>query len=147
MNKENYILISGATLFKESRGKVYWLIIKQSEESDWEIPKATVRKGESSVRAILRVLGEQAGMSVKVLEESDRTSSSTLINNKSVSQKFIYYLLVYKPSAGEILGFSNYEWLEYSKAVKKLALKREKDMLKSATEVLKTWQKLHQKKS
>jgi len=146
MNKENLILISGATLFKESRGKVYWLVVKQTSESGWEFPKATVRKGESSVRAILRVLGELAGMSVKVLEETGRANASAVINNKTISQKFLYYLIVFKASAGEILGFSNYEWLDYAKVLKKLSSKRDKEMLRKARIVLKTWKKLHEKK-
>lgn len=146
MIKENFILISGATVYKEARGKVYWLIVKHSADSDWEIPKATVRKGESSVRAILRVLGELGGMTVKILEEVGRSNTSTIVNNKSIPQKFIYYLLIFKASAGEIIGFSDYEWLELPKAVQKLSLKREKDMLKEAKEVLKTWQKLHSRK-
>jgi len=146
MIKENFVLISSATLFKESRGKIYWLIIKQTDESDWELPKATVRRGESSVRAILRVLGELAGMSVKVLEESGRASASTVIGGKAISEKFLYYLIIFKASAGEILGFNNYEWLDFAKAVKKLASRRDKEMLRKARIVLKTWKKLHQKK-
>jgi hypothetical protein len=126
MNKEQIILISGACLFKQSRGKVYWLVVKNTQEAGWEFPKATVRRGESSVRAILRVLGELAGMSVRVLEEVGRASTSTVINGKTMPQKFIYYLLIFKSSAGEILGFTDYEWLEHGKALKKLELKREK---------------------
>ena len=143
MIKTQQILISGACLYKESRGKVYWLVVKNGEESDWEIPKATVRKGESSVRAILRVLGELAGMTVQVLEEVGRATASTVVNGKPIPQKFLYYLLIHKSSAGEILGFSEYEWLENAKAIKKLALKREKGMIREAKNVLKTWEKIH----
>ena len=145
MNKDQSILISGACLFKESRGRVYWLVVKNTDEVGWEIPKATVRKGESSVRAILRVLGELAGMSVRVLEEVGRASSSASVNGRSISQKFLYYLLIYKTSAGEILGFTDFEWLEQGKAIKKLSIKREKSMLREAKVVLKTWEKIHGK--
>jgi len=145
MNKEQFILISGACVFKESRGKTYWLIVKNTQDGGWEIPKATVRKGESSVRAILRVLGELGGMSVRVLEEVGRVNTTTLVNNKSIPQKYIYYLLIYKYSASEIIGFSDDMWLENSKAIKKLVLKREKDMLKQAKLVMRTWYKIHPK--
>lgn len=145
MNKEQSILISGACLFKESRGRTYWLVVKNAEEIGWELPKATVRKGESSVRAILRVLGELAGMSVRVLEEVGRASASAVINGRSLPQKFLYYLLVFKFSAGEILGFPDYEWIEYGKAVKKLSLKREKEMIRQAKGVLRAWERLHGK--
>ena len=143
MKKDTTILISVACLFKESKGKKYWLLIKPSEDLPWELPKATVRKGESSVRAILRIMGELAGMSVKVLEEVGRASATITINNRSVPQKIIYYLLVFKASAGEVLGFEDAKWLENAKAVKEVASKKEASRLREAKQVLAKWEKEH----
>jgi len=146
MKKETTILISAACLFKESKGKQYWLLVKPSEDSAWELPRATVRKGESSVRAILRVLGEMGGMTVKVLEEVGRGSATININNRSVPQKFLYYLLIYKASAGELIGFDDSKWLEYAKAVKEMGSKKEASQLREAKQVLAKWEKQNLKK-
>lgn len=135
------ILIGGAIVFKDSRGRRTWLIIKQGAEGVWEIPKVTVRRGESSVRSVLRLTGEMAGMATRVLEEAGRASQVVTINGKSVPQKLLYYLLVHK-AGSEVYGFETYQWLEYSKAHKALATKREKDMLKSAKETLTKWEKI-----
>jgi ADP-ribose pyrophosphatase YjhB (NUDIX family) len=145
MKKDTTILISVACLYKESKGKKYWLLVKSSDDSPWELPKATVRKGESSVRAILRVMGELAGMSVKVLEEVGRGSATISVNNRPVPQKFLYYLLVFKASAGETLGFDQVNWLEYAKVVREVASKKEASQLREARKVVAKWEKEHLK--
>jgi hypothetical protein len=146
MKKETSILKSAACLYKDSKGKKFWLLVKPSEDSAWELPRATVRKGESSVRAILRVLGEMGGMTVKVLEEVGRGSATLKINNRSIPQKFIYYLLVYKDSAGELIGFADSKWFEYAKAAKEIGLKKDISQLQDARLVLAKWEKEHLKR-
>jgi hypothetical protein len=136
LNKEKQLLVGGAALYKLSRGKVYWFLVKQNPDSDWELLKTNVRRGESSVRSIIRFTGEQAMMRTKVLEEAGRTTSVVKLGNKPVTQKTLYYLMVFK-EAGEILGISSYQWLEYQKAVKKLALKKEQTILKAARDLQK----------
>ena len=139
------VLIGGVVLYKDVRGKRTFLVVKQTKEEKWELPKITVRKGESSVRAVLRLTGELSGISAKVLEEAGRATGAASIGGRVVSQKFFYYLMIQK-SAGEMLGFPFYKWLEYANALKELNLKREKDMLRQGREVLKEWEKLHNKK-
>jgi len=140
------IAIGGAVVFRDSRGKRQWLLAKQKEDSDWEIPKVTVRKGESSVRSVIRLTSEQGGMSARVLEEAGRATGNIVINGKPVSQKYYYYLMFQKAGAIEIIGLGEYKWMEYAKALQKLNLKREKDMLKGAKDVLKEWEKTHKLK-
>lgn len=140
------ILIGGAVVFRDNRGKRQFLVVKQKEEVGWEIPKVTVRKGESSVRAVIRMTGEQGGMTARVLEEAGRATTTTVLNGKSIPQKFFYYLMLQKAGALEIVGMGDYQWLEYGQASKKLALKRDKEMLKGGKDVLKEWEKTHKAK-
>lgn len=137
------ILIGGAVVFRENRGKRQFLLVKQKEGDDWEIPKVTVRRGESSVRAVLRMISEQAGMTARVLEEAGRSAGTTVVNSKTIPQKFYYYLLLQKGGNSELIGFNQYKWMDYGDAMKKLAIKREKDMLKGGKDVLKEWEKTH----
>jgi ADP-ribose pyrophosphatase YjhB (NUDIX family) len=142
--KKNLILISGAVIFKDYRGKRTYLLVKPNNEDHWEIPKVTVRRGESSVRAAIRMMGESGGITSRVLEEAGRAAGSALVNGKSIPQKYYYYLMVQK-SAGEAIGFTVFKWMEYGKAIKLLSLKREKDIFKDAKDVLKKWEKEHKK--
>jgi len=139
---DNTILISGAIVFKKSRGKTFWFVSmnKVDDEEAWEIPKVMVKKTESSVRAAIRMTGEKGGMNNKVLEEVGRAGGSTTVGGKKVPQRYIYYLMV-QISAGEILGFEKAEWLIYSKAVRKISSKREQQMLRDAKKLLSSWRK------
>ena len=143
---EDLVLISGAVVFKKSRGKKYWFIVKEIAETssgevdEWELPKVIVRKNESSVRASIRNVGEKGGINARVLEEVGRFGGSTSVNGKSVPQRHIYYLMV-QIVASEVLGFEKTQWLEYAKAVRKLSSKREQQVLRNANKELKTWQK------
>jgi hypothetical protein len=138
--KTNLITTSGGVIFRDSRGKRQFFVVKMGEEDRWEFPKVTVRKGESSVRAILRLTGEMAGMNTRVLEEAGRSTGTTVVGGKSMPQRHFYYLMIYK-AGGETLVFNKYLWLEYGNAIKKLELKKEKDVLRNGREVLKEWEK------
>lgn len=143
-NKNNQqIVIGGAIVFRDNRGKRQYLLVRTKEEGDWEIPKVIVRKGESSVRSVIRLTGEQGGMTTRVLEEVGRTTGTTILNGKSLPQKFYYYLLLQKGGTSDLIGFLEFKWLEYGEAVKRVPLKREKDMFKLSREVLKQWEKTH----
>ena len=137
------ISIGGAIVFRDNCGKRQFLLTKNKEESDWEIPKVTVRKGESSVRAVIRLMSEQGGMGIRVLEEAGRSLGTTVINGKPVSQKYYYYLMLQKGGVSELIGFFEYKWMELTDAVKKVPLKREKDMFKLGKDTLKEWEKTH----
>jgi len=142
--KNNNISIGGAVVYKEGRGKrTYWIVA--DKEGNWEIPKVTVRRGESSVRAVIRMTSEIVGMSARVLEEVGRYSTVVLVNSKAVPQRTYYYLSIFK-AATEMMGFEKYQWMDFKKAIKSVELKREKDALKAAEELIKKWEKEKKKK-
>ncbi|MBI3397429.1 hypothetical protein HY045_03055 [Candidatus Woesebacteria bacterium] len=142
----NETITGGAVVFRDNRGKRQWLIVKHNDESDWEIPKITARRGESSVRSVLRMTTEQGGMTTRVLEEAGRGNATLTVGPKTIHQRLYYYLLVQKAGGVDILGFSDYEWQEFPKAVRKLSLKKEKQIFKDAKGVLKEWEKKHKVK-
>lgn len=138
---KNLIIVSGAVVFKDAGRKRRWFIIKQHEEDNWEIPKVVVRKTESSVRAALRMMGEQGGMTTKVIEEAGRAGGVTTVNGRALPQRYIYYLMALNSGLGEALGFEDSSWLEYAKAVRKLSSKRERAFLKAARQGLRKWER------
>lgn len=138
---EKLVLVSCAIVFKKGRGKSRWLVTKQADGDEWEIPKVVVRKGESSVRAALRMMGEKGGMTTQVLEEAGRAGGVTTINGKTLPQRYLYYLMELKAPPGEAIGFAAHKWHEYGKAVRKLSSKREKTMLKQARKEYRIWKK------
>lgn len=138
---KNLVLVSGAVVFKEGRSMKRWFLVRQSDDDKWEIPKVVVRKGESSVRAALRMMGEQGGMTTQVIEEAGRAGGVTTINEKTLPQRHLYYLMVQRQGTNEAIGFIDSKWLEYAEAIRKLSSKREKVMLRQARKGYQRWKK------
>lgn len=145
MAKQKLILVGAAVVFKKVKNKPVWFLVRQKEESDWELPKTTARRGESSVRSVIRMMGEQAAMNVKVLEEVGRSGGAALVAGNTIPQRTIYYLMICK-DAKEVLAFVESDWLDYSKAVRKLKSKKDLNMLKGARDLLKELDKKKKKK-
>lgn len=135
-NRNKIILISAAVIYRQDGNKTAWFLVKQNDEAGWEIPKTAVRRGESSVRGVIRMMGEQGGMRAKVLEEVGRSGGSASINGKIVSQRYLYYLMVQRGDP-QVLGFVEYEWLDYAKALKRLKSKKDQAMLEKARDLMK----------
>lgn len=144
MKNNNEVLVGGAVVFKEGKGKKLFLLSKNND-GDWEVLKTTVRRGESSVRAVIRYTSEQGNMNARVLDEAGRASGTATVNTRTVTQKYIYYLLYFKAGA-EVMGLGEVDWFDKEQSMKKLALKREKDILKEANVMIKEWEKKHKKK-
>jgi len=137
--KNGDMLVGCAVVFKERGGKIQFLLNKNDQE-EWELLKSIARKGESSVRSVIRYTTEQGHMNAKVLEEVSRSSVPTVINGRSVNQKFLYYVMFYKVG-GEMIGFSDVAWFDYSSSIKKLKNKKDIDALKKANLYIKVWKK------
>jgi hypothetical protein len=144
MKNNNEVMVGGAVVFKEGKAKKLFLLSKNNE-GNWEILKTTVRRGESSVRSVIRYTSEQGNMNARVLDEVGRASGTATINSRAVSQKFIYYLMYFKAGA-EVSGLGEVSWFDKEQSMKKLTLKREKDILKEANSMIKEWEKTHKKK-
>ncbi len=144
MKNNGEVMIGGAVVFKEGKGKKLFLLSK-NQDGEWEILKTTVRRGESSVRSVIRYTSEQGNMNARVLDEVGRATGSGTVNNKAISYKYLYYLMYFKAGA-EITGMGEVSWFDKEQANKKLTLKREKDMLKTANSMIKEWEKKNKKK-
>ena len=139
MFDKNTVLTPVAIIVRENKGKQEWLLIKKSSDDDWEFPRMLVRKTESSVRATIRMAGEQFGMTGQVIEEVGRSGGVTTLNGKTFSQRQLYYLMYVRDQSGEVMGFAEYEFLEFPKASRRLTQKRERTTLKNAREEFRKW--------
>ncbi len=140
---KNVVLVSSVAVFKvdKEKGKDYWFVVKNSGDNEWQFPRTIVRKGESSVRAGIRMMGEQGAMTIRMIEEAGRAGGVTTINDKTLPQRHLYYVAKLLSESGEAVGFDECEWLEYAKATRKIVSKREKQMLQCARDEVKKWRK------
>jgi precorrin-6x reductase len=162
MNKD-LVLISGAIVYRATKGKKRWFLARQSEGDEWEIPKIVARKAESTARAAMRLMLEQVDIDTQVLEEAGRAGGSATINGKVVSQRHLYYIMLFKEKNEEeeeenrkkrgeekkkeiVIGFEEFGWFEYAQAVRKLRSKRERLMIKQGRQELRKWEKAEKNK-
>jgi len=138
------VTVAAAIVYKLAKGKILWFLIKESDDNGWEIPRTNARRGESSVRAVIRMMAEQGGMEAKVLEEAGRAGGAVKVKERLMTQRTYYYLMEARES-GEVLGFTETEWFDYGQATRKLTSKREQGMLREASKILKVLQKKAQK--
>jgi len=131
---EKILLVATAVVYKNEGKKRLWFITKTDKDEEWELPKTVARKGESSVRAAIRMMAEQGGMRAKVLEEVGRSGGATKVNGNPVSQRLLYYLMHFRDGE-EALGFAESDWLEYDKAMRRLSSKRDRQMLREAKKI------------
>ena len=54
--------------------------------------------------------------------------------------------MVLKDGGSNPIGFADAKWMDYSKALKTLKLKRERNIFKDAKKILKEWEKQQKKK-
>ena len=146
MQRKNIQIISGAVVFRDTRRKRYFLVVKHNEGDKWELPKISIRKTESSVRAALRMMEDMASMETQVLEEAGRATGVATINNRVVPQKYLYYLMIRRDGGKEIIGFADAKWMEYAKAIRALSLKREQEALRGGKKALREWEKKQETK-
>lgn len=133
-------LITGIVLCRKRRGKIEWFLAR-AKDKKWELPKELVRRGESSVGAAIRFLGEELGIRARVLEEAGRTISKAN-GSKDTSQKLIFYLM--SLTDGDFQKSRKVEearWLPFAAATRNLALERERKVLRQANNVFKAWEK------
>jgi len=132
---ETVHLVAASVVYKRKGDDISWFLVKENDETGWEVPKTVTKGGESSVRASIRSLGEQAGMRVKVLEEVGRHGGAAKLAGRIVTQRTIYYLINHKEGE-QILGFVETSWFDYTTALRKLNSKLDKEMLKDAKTML-----------
>lgn len=138
-------LITGLTGYRLQNTKTEWLVTKATKDSDWELPKSGVRRGESSVSALIRAMQEEMGLKGRVLEESGRTNLIKTADGEQVNEKLLFYLVRTAPAEETKGRFAEKRWAGYTQAHKLLGLVREQKILEQAAEILKECRKENKK--
>lgn len=147
-------LVTGAVTYRDKDGGVEWYVVKSRLREDrWELPKSDVKRGESSVQAIIRHTQENLGVKATVMDEAGRLNVTTTYQGAPVEEKVIFYLM--RNVRGDIVDRTNMttevntygEWLKYASAKRRLSLVREQRMLAQAQGIVKEWRQKKPRKS
>jgi 8-oxo-dGTP pyrophosphatase MutT (NUDIX family) len=133
---------AGGVAFRKRNRRIEVALISVGDEGRWQLPKGIVDKGESTEKAAVREVREEAGVDTDVVERIDKVEYWYFWNEDGGRvryHKFVYfYLLRYR--SGNV---SNHDhevnearWFEIDDAINSLAFDSEKKVLAKAKELI-----------
>jgi len=133
-----------AISYREENGKVKYLLLKRKLHwRGWEFPKGGMNLLESKIDAVKREIKEETGLKVLKIKKFPISGkypyAKKLLDRKGITgQTFSLFAVKVKGSKIKLddLEHSNYIWLEFSEAVKKLTWPNQKKCLKVVNEYL-----------
>jgi 8-oxo-dGTP pyrophosphatase MutT (NUDIX family) len=127
----------GVVMFHREKG---FLLLRYTY-GHWGFVKGNIEEGESEEETCLREIEEETGIqreSIYVLTEFHEKINYFYIKEKKRIYKKVTYLLAETVSNEIKLSYEHteYVWLPYEKALKKITFKNDKNILKKAMETL-----------
>ncbi len=140
---------AGAIVFridKQSRKPKYLLLHYGS--GHWDFVKGHIEGRETEEETLRREAKEEAGLTDLKLVKGFREKLSYFYNKdgKTVAKDVIFFLAETKVAEGDVkLSFehSDYVWLDFDAAAKKVTYSSSKDVLKKAHEFLEKFRQQH----
>jgi len=129
---------AGAIVFYRAE-KLLFLILHYSK-GHWDFPKGHVEKGETDIAAMLRELKEETGIEdAKIVPKFRETINYFFTENGRKIKKQVVFFLVESGTNNVKLSHehTDYAWLPYAEAMKKVTFNNARDVLKKAYEFLK----------
>lgn len=124
---------AGAVVYQDNK----FLLLKYGK-GHWGFVKGHVEKGETINETVMRELKEETGISDAVIIEGFSEDEGYYFNNNGLISKKVTYLLIKSLTNKIVLSneHTNYAWLEFNEALKKLTFDNSKRILIKAREFL-----------
>ncbi len=140
--KSKVQISAGGVAFRNEGEQVEVALISVGENNRWQLPKGLVDSGESTEEAAVREVREEAGVEADLLERIDKVEYWYYWKEDGQRvryHKFVYfYLLRYK--SGDTRDHDHEvneaRWIEIGDAIKMLAFKSEKEIVRRAKEMI-----------
>ena len=125
---------AGGVVYRSEPEGVLWLIVKQSGDGKWHLPKGWIEPGESSMEAAKREVQEEGGVEAEILGKVGSEKYFFVQDKEKILKTVVFYLMEYIqecPSESSI-EIEETAWLAYEEARRKLAFENEKELLDKA---------------
>ncbi len=126
----------GAVIFKEKKGVIRFLLIKNRHSACWGFPKGHIEDGETPKQTACREVSEETGLDVELLPDFEAVSTYVLTNG--VEKQVNLFLAKTSQATPTIQKseISDYAWLKYEKAKSRLRFENDRRILKKAYDFL-----------
>ena len=126
----------GAVVFRDIRGEVRYLLIKNKRSAHWGFPKGHIEKGETKKETAYREVLEETGVHINIIEGFESVSKYKI---KDRIEKMVSIFVGTTKDTSTVIQaeeIEDYIWLTYDKAMSLLRFDNDKNILKSAHDFL-----------
>lgn len=126
----------GAVVYRDIRGEVRYLLIKNKRSAHWGFPKGHIEPGETKEETAYREVLEETGIHISIIEGFESVSKYKI---RDRVEKVVSIFIGTTKDTSTIIQTSeieDYIWLTYEKAMNLLKFDNDKNILKSAHQFL-----------
>ena len=126
----------GAVVYRDIKGEVRYLLIKNKRSAHWGFPKGHIEPGETKKQTAIREVLEETGIHVRIIDGFESISKYK-IQNKIEKQVSIFVGTTTDSSTSiQPEEIEDYIWLTYDRALSILKFENDKSIITAAHEFL-----------
>lgn len=126
----------GAVVYRDIRGEVRYLLIKNKRSAHWGFPKGHIEIGESKKQTAYREVLEETGIHINIIDGFESVSKYKI---KDKIEKMVSIFVGTTKDTSTVIQqeeIEDYIWLTYDRAMSLLKFENDKTILRSAYEFL-----------
>lgn len=122
----------GAIVYRDIKGEVRYLLIKNKRSAHWGFPKGHIEDGETKEETALREVLEETGLHIQILDGYESISNYRI--RDKVEKKVSIFVGTTKDTVTKIQQeeIEDYIWLTYDRAMSLLRFENDRKILSSA---------------
>ena len=126
----------GAVVYRDIRGEVRFLLIKNKRSANWGFPKGHIEMGETKKETAIREVLEETGIHLNIIDGYESVSEYKIRNK--YEKKVSIFVGTTKDTSTVIQQseIEDYIWLTYDRAMSILKFDNDKKILESAYKFL-----------
>lgn len=128
----------GAVVFRDIRGEVRYLLIKNKRSAHWGFPKGHIEIGESKTETAYREVLEETGIHINIIDGFESVSKYKI---RDKIEKMVSIFVGTTKDTSTVIQqeeIEDYIWLTYDRAMSLLKFENDKTILSSAYKFLNT---------